>query len=360
MPAHPPVRARGAARRRHGRTRPGGELRCFRCCWAWAPIGIRLGRTLQATQLTRDVAHMYALGADFSLAGTQAHRAHAQPGLQSVEHGQGGAAVLAHHESPADRLQRRRAAYVSQPRPAGVYAAHRDGQPSLRTSQFGTPPYDLHRERGKHFARQLLPAVVADRRRLQFRAVARAPGSRRPWWRGTSAMPDINFLDFPDRGEDIMFASCFRPGPAPVGTARAPRICAVDRRRHGAAGAAAGRSAWRSTWMMYLVQLRLSAASDAAALAGARALSRGSDDAAQRNNAETTANALLPRQFSLRVLLFHQSPGEQRGGHRLDLYAVHHHHGQRRPAVPLPARADAWTTRRCGPRPSRRGAMSTS
>ena len=35
-------------------------------------IGIRLGRTLQATQLTRDVAHMYALGTDFSLPGTQA------------------------------------------------------------------------------------------------------------------------------------------------------------------------------------------------------------------------------------------------------------------------------------------------
>src|ERR1019366_284782 len=35
-------------------------------------IGLRLGRTLQATQLTRDVAHMYALGADFSLTGTQA------------------------------------------------------------------------------------------------------------------------------------------------------------------------------------------------------------------------------------------------------------------------------------------------
>lgn len=35
-------------------------------------IGIRMGRSIQATQLTRDVAHMYALGADFSTAGTQA------------------------------------------------------------------------------------------------------------------------------------------------------------------------------------------------------------------------------------------------------------------------------------------------
>jgi Flp pilus assembly protein TadG len=41
--------------------------------------------------------------------------------------------------------------------------------------------------------------------------------------------------------------------------------------------------------MMYLVQSVLSAASDAAALAGARALARGTDDTAQRANAESTA-----------------------------------------------------------------------
>jgi Mg-chelatase subunit ChlD len=41
--------------------------------------------------------------------------------------------------------------------------------------------------------------------------------------------------------------------------------------------------------MMYLVQGVLSAASDAASLAGARALARGTDDTAQRANAESTA-----------------------------------------------------------------------
>ncbi|MBZ5579008.1 MAG: hypothetical protein LAP40_20800 [Acidobacteriia bacterium] len=35
-------------------------------------LGVRLGRTLAGLQLTRDVAHMYALGTDFSLPGTQA------------------------------------------------------------------------------------------------------------------------------------------------------------------------------------------------------------------------------------------------------------------------------------------------
>lgn len=49
--------------------------------------------------------------------------------------------------------------------------------------------------------------------------------------------------------------------------------------------------------MMYLTQSLLSAASDGAALAGARALSRGSDDAAQRANAEATATAYLHANF---------------------------------------------------------------
>jgi Flp pilus assembly protein TadG len=49
--------------------------------------------------------------------------------------------------------------------------------------------------------------------------------------------------------------------------------------------------------MMYLVKSLLSAASDGAALAGARALSRGSDDGSQRANAEATANAYLAANF---------------------------------------------------------------
>ena len=36
-----------------------------------AGVGLQLGRTLSATQVTRDVSHMYALGADFSLPGAK-------------------------------------------------------------------------------------------------------------------------------------------------------------------------------------------------------------------------------------------------------------------------------------------------
>ena len=49
--------------------------------------------------------------------------------------------------------------------------------------------------------------------------------------------------------------------------------------------------------MVYLVQGVLSAASDAASLAGARALARGTDDTAQRANAESTAGTYFQANF---------------------------------------------------------------
>ncbi|HTS25483.1 MAG TPA: vWA domain-containing protein [Bryobacteraceae bacterium] len=49
--------------------------------------------------------------------------------------------------------------------------------------------------------------------------------------------------------------------------------------------------------LMYLAQSRLLAAADAAAIAGASALSRGSDDSSQRANAVTTANAYFYANF---------------------------------------------------------------
>lgn len=49
--------------------------------------------------------------------------------------------------------------------------------------------------------------------------------------------------------------------------------------------------------MMYMAQTRLSAAADAATIAGASALARGSDDASQRANAVNTANAYFHANF---------------------------------------------------------------
>ena len=90
--------------------------------------------------------------------------------------------------------------------------------------------------------------------------------------------------------------------------------------------------------IMYLVQSRLSAACDAASLAGARALSRGSDDSTQRSNAEATANLYFAANFPAGVFRLHQPPRHQRGGHRLDVHALDHQHRQRRPAFHLPPR----------------------
>jgi len=49
--------------------------------------------------------------------------------------------------------------------------------------------------------------------------------------------------------------------------------------------------------LMYLAQSRLSAAADAATIAGAGALGRGTDDAGQRSNAQATANAYFYANF---------------------------------------------------------------
>lgn len=77
MPDRPPAdrRARAAPRSRRGSAMV--ELAfvislSVPLFFGMTTVGIRLGRALAATQVTRDVAHMYALGSDFSLSGTQA------------------------------------------------------------------------------------------------------------------------------------------------------------------------------------------------------------------------------------------------------------------------------------------------
>ena len=78
MAFHPHVE-RPSARRAAGLARGSAMVELALILTASIPIllgvtgiGIRLGRSLSGMQVTRDVAHMYALGADFSLAGTQA------------------------------------------------------------------------------------------------------------------------------------------------------------------------------------------------------------------------------------------------------------------------------------------------
>jgi Mg-chelatase subunit ChlD len=95
-----------------------------------------------------------------------------------------------------------------------------------------------------------------------------------------------------------MFVSCIEAGAAPWGTRRGRRgfvlltaAALVILVMLPAIGLAIDMS------VMYLVQLRLSAACDAASLAGARALARGIDDSAQRSNAEATAGNYFHANF---------------------------------------------------------------
>ncbi|MEO8369849.1 MAG: vWA domain-containing protein [Candidatus Solibacter sp.] len=104
-----------------------------------------------------------------------------------------------------------------------------------------------------------------------------------------------------------MSASCSSPGSSNVSSrgsnSRAPR----PRRRRGFVLLTTGAmivivllptmGLAIDAGMMYLVQSVLSAAADAASLAGARALARGADDATQRGNAETTANTFFYANF---------------------------------------------------------------
>jgi len=105
-----------------------------------AGIGVRLGRTLDGLQVTRDVAHMYALGTDFSLAGTQAIARALSRDFSLTANGTG---VLI--------LSRVLKVYQADCDAAGVPSCPNRGQPvftqrlvignsALRASAFGTPP----------------------------------------------------------------------------------------------------------------------------------------------------------------------------------------------------------------------------
>jgi hypothetical protein len=164
-----------------------------------AAVGIRLGRTLQATQLTRDVAHMYALGADFSLPGTQAIAGMLSRDFNLTANGRAvllfsriqkvqqtdcdGAAV-----NPCLNLN---TAVFTQRIPIGNVG--------LRASAFGTPPPAYIVGGGNiaavNYCKQ--PSLVA----AGFDSVLLlAAGQSSTVVEGYFSMPDLNFLGLPDSG----------------------------------------------------------------------------------------------------------------------------------------------------------------
>ncbi len=198
MPAHPLVRS----------ARRGGsaliELAlslsfAFPLLLGVGSVGIRLARTFQATQLTRDVAHLYALGADFSLPGTQAiaKKLSADSNLSSS-----GKAVLLF--SRIYRVQQTdcTAASVNPCTNLDLPVITQRivmGNPALRTSQFATPAAGYLSSAGNITAANYCKyaSLVA----AGFDSVLTlAAGQSTTVVEGYFAMPEINFLNLPNSG----------------------------------------------------------------------------------------------------------------------------------------------------------------
>ena len=162
-------------------------------------IGIRLGRTLQATQLTRDVAHMYAWGTDFSLAGTQAIARTLSQDFTLP--GTGESVLLFSTVYVVQQTDCNAAGLHTCPNLNLAVFTQRVaiGNPALRASQFGTPPANYIGSGGNialaDYCQQTSLLATG------FSSVlALGAGQYSTVVEGYFAMPDINFLGFPDSG----------------------------------------------------------------------------------------------------------------------------------------------------------------
>ena len=105
-----------------------------------AGIGLRLGRTLEGMQVTRDIAHMYALGTDFSLSGTQAIAQTLSRDFTLTSSGNG--VVILSRVIKVYQTDCNAAGVPSCPNLNQTVFAQRIviGNSTLRQSGFGTPP----------------------------------------------------------------------------------------------------------------------------------------------------------------------------------------------------------------------------
>jgi hypothetical protein len=162
-------------------------------------IGIRLGNTLQATQLTRDVAHMYAWGADFSLPGTQAIAGELSRNFNLTAGGE--AVLLFSTVYVVQQIDCTAAGLKTCPNLNLPVFTQRValGNTTLRNSQFGTPPATYIGAGGDiavadYCAQASLVATG-------FTSVlALGAGQYSTVVEGYFAMPDTNFLGFPNSG----------------------------------------------------------------------------------------------------------------------------------------------------------------
>ena len=199
MAAHPPVNesrtARGSAMVELALSLSLGVPMLF----GVAGVGLQLGRTIGATQVTRDVAHMYALGADFSLAGSQAIARTLSRDFSLTTTGNGVlilSTIVKVYQADCNAQNLHSCPNLNQT----VFAQRIViGNASLRSSPFGTPPQSYLDSSGNikavDYCQQasLIAAGFGNLMSLQQGQTARLV-------EGYFSMPELNLLKFTQGG----------------------------------------------------------------------------------------------------------------------------------------------------------------
>jgi hypothetical protein len=156
-------------------------------------IGIRLGRGIEVTQVTRDVAHMYALGADFTLAGTQAIARTLASGFDLSDTGNG--VLILSRLTKVSQTDCTAAGLNNCPNLSQPVFTQRTvmGNPTLRASRYGTPPAQYIGTQGNiasaDYCKQ--SALIAS----GFESVISLQQDQVTWMvEGYFSMPDLNPL----------------------------------------------------------------------------------------------------------------------------------------------------------------------
>ncbi len=167
-----------------------------------AGVGTSLGRAVQATQITRDAAHMYGLGADMSNSGTQSIIR--QLGSSWNMTSSGNAVVI---------FSRIVKVYPSDCTTAAVSCTNQDqfvyasrvtmGNSGLRSSNYGTPPAGYMDSRG-----DIAPSNYMTQPSLRasgFNLVDLGQGQNAYLTEAYYNMPDLTFLGSTTRGFYVRF-----------------------------------------------------------------------------------------------------------------------------------------------------------
>jgi len=162
-------------------------------------IGVRLGRGIQATQVARDVGHMYVLGADFTLAGTQAIAQRLAGGFTLS--GTGTAVLILSRVAKVQQVDCTAAGVANCPNLGLPVFTQRIafGNKTLRSSNHGTPPANYIGARGTILSTEYCKqtSLIA----TNFEAVMPLQPGQATWMvERFFAMPDLNTYSSNQKG----------------------------------------------------------------------------------------------------------------------------------------------------------------